>query len=77
MLQMLKTELALSEAQEKQLRDILYQVIKTSTKQRADVRVAEIELQQLLDADPVEMGKIEGKLKEIEALRTAHPAQFD
>lgn len=71
MLQMLKTELTLSEAQEKQLRDILYQVIKTSTKQRADVRVAEIELQQLLDADPVEMGKIEGKLKEIEALRTA------
>jgi len=71
MLQMLKTELTLSAAQEKQLKDILYQVTKTSTKQRADVRVAEIELQQLLDTDPVEMGKVEGKLKEIEVLRTA------
>ena len=72
MLRMLNTELALSEGQEKPLKDILYQVTKTSIKQQADVRVAELELQQLLDADPVEMGKVEGKLKDIEALRTAH-----
>jgi Spy/CpxP family protein refolding chaperone len=72
MLRMLKTELALSEGQEKQLKDILYQVAKASIKQQADVRVAELELQQLLDADPVEIGKIEGKLKDIEGLRTAH-----
>jgi Spy/CpxP family protein refolding chaperone len=71
MLRMLKAELALSEGQEKQLKDILYQVTKTSIKQRADVRVAELELQQLLDADPVDMGKIEAKLKDIEGLRTA------
>jgi Spy/CpxP family protein refolding chaperone len=71
MLRMLKTELTLSEGQEKQLQDILYQVTKTTVKQRADVRVAEIELQQLLDTDPVEMGKIEGRLKDIEGLRTA------
>ena len=71
MLRMLKTELALSESQETQLKGILYQVTKTSIKQRADVQVAEIELQQLLDADPVDMGKVEAKLKEIEGLRTA------
>jgi Spy/CpxP family protein refolding chaperone len=71
MLRMLKTELNLSEGQEKQLKDILYQVTKTTIKQRADVRVAEIELQQLLDADPVEMGKVETKLKDLEGLRTA------
>jgi len=71
MLRMLKTELTLSEGQEKQLQDILYQVTKTTVKQRADVRVAEIELQQLLDTDPIEMGKIEGRLKDIEGLRTA------
>jgi Spy/CpxP family protein refolding chaperone len=71
MLRMLKTELSLSEEQEKRLKDILYQVTKTSVKQRADVRVAELELQQLLDADPVDMGKVEAKLKEIEGLRTA------
>jgi Spy/CpxP family protein refolding chaperone len=71
MLRMLKTELALSEGQEKQLKGILYQATKMSIKQRADVRVAELELQQLLDAEPVDMGKVEGKLKEIEALRTA------
>src|SRR6266540_4799751 len=72
MLRMLKPELALSEGQEKQLKDILYQVAKASIKQQADVRVAELELQQLLDADPVEIGKVEGKLKDIEGLRTAH-----
>jgi Spy/CpxP family protein refolding chaperone len=71
MLRMLKTELALSEGQEKPLKDIVYQATKTSIKQRADVRVAELELQQLLDADPVEMDKVEGKLKEIEGLHTA------
>jgi len=71
MLRMLKTELALSEGQEKQLKDILYQVTKTTIKQRADVRVADLELQQLLDADPVEMGKVEAKLKDLEGLRTA------
>jgi Spy/CpxP family protein refolding chaperone len=71
MLRMLKTELALSDGQEKQLKDIVYQTTKTRIKQRADVRVAELELQQLLDADPVEMGKVEAKLKDIEGLRTA------
>jgi Spy/CpxP family protein refolding chaperone len=70
MLRMLKTELSLSEGQETQLKDIVYQVAKTSIKQRADVQVAEIELQQLLDADPVNIGKIETKLKDIEGLRT-------
>jgi Spy/CpxP family protein refolding chaperone len=35
------------------------------------VRVAELELQQLLEADPVEMGKVEAKVKEVEGLRTA------
>ena len=71
MLRMLTTELALSEGQEKPLKDIVYQTAKTSIKQLADVRVAELELQQLLDADPVEMGKVEAKLKDIEGLRTA------
>jgi Spy/CpxP family protein refolding chaperone len=71
MLRMLKTELTLSEGQEKQLKDILYQVIKTTIKQQADVRIADLELQQLLDADPVEMGKVETKLKDLEGLRTA------
>ena len=71
MLRMLKTELALSEGQEKQLKDIVYQAAKTGIKQRAEVRVAELELQQLLDADPVDMGKVEAKLKDIEGLRTA------
>jgi Spy/CpxP family protein refolding chaperone len=71
MLRMLTTELALSEGQEKQLKDILYQVEKTHITQRADVRVAELELQQLLEADPVDMGQVESKLKDIEGLRTA------
>jgi Spy/CpxP family protein refolding chaperone len=71
MLRMLKAELALSEGQETQLKDILYQAAKAHIKQRADVRVAELELQQLLDADAVDMGTVEAKLKAIEGLRTA------
>jgi Spy/CpxP family protein refolding chaperone len=71
MVRMLKAELGLSDEQTKQLTQILFQATKTSIKQRADIRVAELELRELLEADPVDMAQVEAKLKAIEGLRTA------
>jgi hypothetical protein len=68
---MLKAELGLSDDQAKKLREIFFQALKTGIKQRADLRIAEVELRELLDTDSVEMGQVEAKLKAIEGLRTA------
>jgi Spy/CpxP family protein refolding chaperone len=68
---MLKAELELSDEQAKQLTQIFSQATKSGIKQRADIRIAELELRELLEADPVDMAQVEGKLKAIEGLRTA------
>ena len=54
----------------KQLTQIFSQATKAGIKQRADMRIAELELRELLEADLVDMGQVEGKLKAIEGLRT-------
>ncbi len=66
----LKAELGLSDEQGKQLTQIFSHATKAGIKQRADLRIAEFELRELLEADPVDMGQVEGKLKAIEGLRT-------
>ncbi len=68
---MLKAELGLSDEQAKQLTQIFSQATKAGIKQRADIRIAELELRELLETDPVDMAQVEGKLKAIEGLRTA------
>lgn len=70
MLRLLRTELDLSDEQAQKVKEILFQVMKANIKQHADLRIAELELQGLLEADPVEMGNVESKLKAIEGLRT-------
>ncbi len=70
LVRMLKAELGLSDEQAKQLTQIFSQATKAGIKQRADIRIAELELRELLEADPVDMGQVEGKLKAIEGLRT-------
>jgi Spy/CpxP family protein refolding chaperone len=70
LVRMLKAELGLSDEQAKQLKEIFSQSTKAGIKQRADLRIAEIDLQELLEADPVDMAQVEGKLKGIEGLRT-------
>src|SRR5215813_5485854 len=70
LVRMLKAELGLSDEQVKQLRQIFSQATKTGIKQRADLRIAEFELGELLEAEPVDMGQVDGKLKAIEGLRT-------
>ncbi|HXH13335.1 MAG TPA: periplasmic heavy metal sensor [Alphaproteobacteria bacterium] len=71
MIRLMKQELGLSDEQAKQAKAILSQVMKTNIRQHADLRIAELELQELLEAEPVDMGQIEAKLKAIEGLRTA------
>jgi Spy/CpxP family protein refolding chaperone len=68
---MLKAELGLEDEQVKQLTQIFSQATKALIKQRADLRIAEFELGELLEADAVDMGQVEAKLKAIEELRTA------
>jgi Spy/CpxP family protein refolding chaperone len=70
LVRMLKAELGLLDEQVKQLTQIFSQAMKTHIKQDADLRIAEFELGELLEADPVDMGQVEGKLKAIEGLRT-------
>lgn len=70
LVRMLKAELGLSDEQVKQLTSILSQATKARIKQRADLGIAEFELGELLEAEAVDMGHVEGKLKAIEGLRT-------
>jgi Spy/CpxP family protein refolding chaperone len=42
---------------------------KQSIRKAADIRVAKLDLQALLDAQPVDMTKVEAKVHEIERLR--------
>ena len=70
LVRMLKEELGLSDDQTKQLKPLVLQAIKTEIKQRADLHIAEIELGELLAADPVDMAQVEAQLKSIEGLRT-------
>jgi hypothetical protein len=71
LVRLLKAELGLSDEQGKQLTQIFAQATKGGIKQRADLRIAEFELRELLEADPVDMGQVEARLKAIEGLRTS------
>lgn len=66
----LKTELGLSEAQTTQLRPIVFQAMKRGIEAHAQLRVAQLEVAELLEAEPVDMAQVEAKLKESEGLRT-------
>ncbi|HEX9867699.1 MAG TPA: Spy/CpxP family protein refolding chaperone [Candidatus Tectomicrobia bacterium] len=70
LVQMLKAELGLSEEQTKKAKDVLFQVMRANIKGRADLQIAELELQELLDAEAVDIAQVEAKLKGIEGLRT-------
>lgn len=70
MVRRLQAELGLSDDQAQRLREIFLQARQATIKQGADIRIAELDLQELLSAEPVDMGKVEGKLKAVEGLRT-------
>jgi Spy/CpxP family protein refolding chaperone len=69
-IRMLTAELDLSAEQTKQIKDLLLEVMKANIKGHAELQIAELELQQLLEAEPVDLAQVEAKLKGSEGLRT-------
>jgi len=65
-----KDKLGLSEEQVKTLEAIRAAFQEEAEKRSASLRRAEAELQELLASEPVDLAKVEAKLKEIETLRT-------
>jgi Spy/CpxP family protein refolding chaperone len=62
-------ELGLTPDQERKLRDLRTEFAKDSVRRTADIRVAEIELNSLLEQDKWDLTKIEPKVKQIAALQ--------
>jgi len=65
----MKERLELSDEQTEKIRGILREARKTSIKVRANLRVAQIELGELVTQDKVDKGKIDEKLVQIGQLR--------
>ena len=65
----LKARLGLTDEQADKLRALRRDYLKETVMQTAKVRVAELELNDLLDQDELNASKIEKKVKEMEALR--------
>ena len=64
-----REKLGLSTDQVKKLEQLRSEFQKDSIRRDADLRVAEMDLTSLLDAQPVDMPKVEAKIREIEKLR--------
>jgi Spy/CpxP family protein refolding chaperone len=64
-----REKLDLSSDQVKNLEQLRKDLEKQSIRKEADIRVAKLDLQALLDAQPVDMTKVEAKVREIERLR--------
>lgn len=62
--------LKLNEKQREALKEIENNVSKVLIRKRADEQIAEIELRELLDKDPVDLKAVEAKLKQIETIKT-------
>ena len=63
-------DLALNEKQKAEVKEIRNSVMKETIRKRADMRIDSVELREILDRAPVDMKKVEEKLKQIELLRT-------
>jgi Spy/CpxP family protein refolding chaperone len=64
-----REKLGLSSEQVKNLERLRNDFEKESIRKEADIRVAKMDLRDLLEAQPVDMSKVEAKVREIERLR--------
>ena len=64
------TALNLDEQQKKSIQEIKSTIIKETIRKMADIRIARIELQDLISRDPVDMKAVEAKVKQIGMFRT-------
>ncbi len=62
--------LDLNDTQRAEIGDIRSNVMKELIRKRADERIAQIELREIMRKDTVDMGAVEAKLKQIESLKT-------
>jgi len=64
-----KQEIGLSPEQEKKLRDMRTEFSKETVRRTSEIRVAEIELESLLEQDKWDLSKIEPKVKQVTGLQ--------
>lgn len=62
--------LNLDEQQKKMIHDIKSRIMKETIRKMADIRIARIELKDLLLQDPVDMTAVEAKVKQLGTMRT-------
>ena len=65
-----KDKLGLSEDQVRKLEQLRDGFQRQSIRNDADLRIVELDIEQLLESDPVDMDKLEAKMRESEKLRT-------
>jgi len=70
MMQMMMTTLGLDEKQKETIKGIKHRTMKEMIRKKADIKIAEIELKELMGKDPVDMKAVEAKMKQVEGLRT-------
>lgn len=66
---MLFKKLGLDEKQKEALRDIRLRTMKETVKKKADLKLAKIELMQILSKDPIDMAAVGAAVKKIEGLK--------
>ncbi|MGE5300209.1 MAG: Spy/CpxP family protein refolding chaperone [Acidobacteriota bacterium] len=62
--------LNLDEQQKASIGEIRSRMMKETIRRTADMRIAQVELKDLLSQDPVDMKAVEAKVKQLEAMRT-------
>jgi len=63
-------DLNLDEQQRTAINDIKSKMMKDTIRKSADMRIIQVELNDLLDQDPVDMKAVESKMKQLESMRT-------
>ncbi len=63
-------DLGLDEKQKEAIKEIGTTAKKDAIRKIADIRIARIELREILDKDPVDMTAVEAKVKQMESLKT-------
>ena len=69
-------ELALDEKQRQEVKELRNRVKKEMIKKRTDEQIAGIELEELLDKDPIDLKAVEKKLKQIETIKSEMQLTF-
>jgi Spy/CpxP family protein refolding chaperone len=64
-------KLDLDANQEEEIREIRISMVKNMIRKKADIRIARLELHELLHKEPVDMAAVESQVKKMESLRTS------